>query len=376
MSASSGATTADGVPPLRLAFVGCGKIAGNYAASVVQYPDHFTVVGAFDIDSARATEFCRRFGGRPFAALEDLVSSPEAEVVVNLTIHEAHAGVSRAALEAGKHVHTEKPLATTREDAAQLVALARGRGLLLACAPYIMLSDTNQTLWRAVREGGIGQPLDVVGHAMYGGIERRNPSAEAFLKAGPLFDVGVYPLSILTTVFGPVRRVRGASAELLVPRRTLAVGPRAGSTITLSSPDHVTALLEFGSSVPGRLTASFAVTAPWLPRVELYGTEGVLSVPERGGRGQEGGPRLWSIKDREWRALPSSGLSAPVSPVGGHARGLYDLYRAVRCGEPLHYAGEQGLHVVDVCLSALESARRGTPVEVATTFEAPPPLAA
>ena len=74
-------------------------------------------------------------------------------MVVNLTIHEAHAGVSRAALEAGKHVHSEKPLATTREDAAQLVALARGRGLLLACAPSIMLSDTNQTLWRAVREG-------------------------------------------------------------------------------------------------------------------------------------------------------------------------------------------------------------------------------
>ena len=361
----------EGVVPLRLAFVGCGKIAGNYAASVTEYPDHFTIVGAYDVVAERAAAFCEKFGGRRFESLEAAVSADEAEVVVNLTIHEAHAPVSRAALEAGKHVHSEKPLATTREDASQLVALARGRGRLLACAPSIILSETNQALWRAVREGRLGQPLEVVGHAMYGGIERRNPAAEAFLKAGPLFDVGCYPLSLLTTMFGPVRRIRGASAERLIPQRTLAVGPRQGSTITLSSPDHVTALLEFEGGLAGRLTASFAVTAPWLPRVELYGTEGVLSLPERGGRGQEGGPRFWSGKTREWETLPAGGGRAPV---GGHARGLYDLYRAVRFGEPLHYTAEQGRHIVDVCLSALEAASEGQPVEVAAGYEVPPPL--
>ena len=362
------AANVDGVAPLRLAFVGCGKIAGNYASSVVQYPEHFTVIGAYDVLAERAAEFCQRFGGRPFASLEELVGSDEVEVVVNLTIHEAHAGVSRAALESGKHVHSEKPLATRREDAAALVALARGRGLHLACAPSIILSETNQALWRAVREGVVGQVLEVTGHAMYGGIERRNPSAEAFLKAGPLFDVGVYPLSLMTTIFGPVRRVRGASADLLTPHRTLLVGPQQGSTITVTSPDHVTALLEFGSGLCGRLTASFAVTAPWLPRVEVYGTEGVLSLPERGG---EGGLRLWSIKEREWQTLPSAGVKAPV---GGHARGLYDVYRAVRFGEPLHYTGEHGLHIVDVCLSTLDAAKEGRPVEVKATFEVPLPL--
>ncbi|MGH2353189.1 MAG: Gfo/Idh/MocA family protein, partial [Chloroflexota bacterium] len=359
--------TTPAAPPLRLAFVGCGKIAGNYAGSVLRHPEWFTIVGAFDLVPERAQAFCARHGGRPFQALDDLVDADDVEVVVNLTIHDAHAEVSRRALEAGKHVHTEKPLATNREDARRLVALADEAGLLLACAPYIMLGGPQQTLWKLVRDGMIGRPLEAVGHAMYGGIERRNPSAEAFLSAGPMFDVGCYPLSLLTTIFGPVRRIIGASADVLIPQRTLAVGPRQGATITLTAPDHVTALLEFANGLVARLTASFTVSAPWLPRIEIHGSEGALSLASRP---SDGGPlQLWPAGGRQWQTVPSIG---DPSPAQGASRGLLDVYEALRYDQPLHYTGQQGYHIVDVCLSALECATEGRPQDVHTTFVPPP----
>jgi len=138
--------------PLGIGFVGCGKIAGPYAQSAVQHADRLKIVGAYDLAPGRAREFVGAHGGREFGSLEELLGCPEVEAVVNLSIHTAHAEVTRRVLEAGKHVHSEKPLATRRDEAQALVELAEKKKLLLGCSPFVILGEAQQTLWKAVRE--------------------------------------------------------------------------------------------------------------------------------------------------------------------------------------------------------------------------------
>ncbi|MBM4084986.1 MAG: Gfo/Idh/MocA family oxidoreductase, partial [Planctomycetes bacterium] len=290
--------------PLGLGFIGCGRIAGPYAQNVVRHPDKLKIVGAYDLVPQAAREFADKFGGRAFDSLEALLACPDVEAAVNLTIHTAHAEVTRRALEAGKHVHSEKPLATNRAEAAALVELAEKKRLRLGCSPFVILGEAQQTLWKAVRDGMIGQPLEATGHIMHGRVEKRNPSADAFLGpgAGPTLDVGCYPLNVLTSIFGPVRRMRGASADILLPERTFGAGPRQGQRFKVTVPDHATGLLEFASGLPGRLSASFTVGAATLPGIEVYGTEGSLSMSNSFLFNAE--VKFRGVDDKDWRPVP------------------------------------------------------------------------
>jgi predicted dehydrogenase len=297
----------------------------------------------------------------------------EVEAVLNLTIHTAHAEVTRNPLDAGKHVHSEKPLATNRAEAAALLDLAERKGLLLGCSPFVILGEAQQTLWKAVRDGMIGQPLEAMGHSMHGRVERHNPSADAFLGpgAGPTLDVGCYPLNVLTSIFGPVRRVRGASADILIPDRVFGAGPRQGQTFKVTVPDHATGLLEFATGLPGRLTASFTIDAATLPGIEIYGTEGSLTMAHSYPFDAE--VKFRGLDDKDWRPVPHV---APPSAGVDWSRGLVDMFDALRNGTPLHCTGQQALHILDICLTILESAEEGRAKSLTTTFAPSPPMCA
>jgi predicted dehydrogenase len=356
--------------PVGIAIMGCGNIAGPYGESISHHPDKLRLVGVYDLIAERANKYAEQFKCDVFDSMGGLLASPEVELVVNLTIHTAHGEVTRRALEAGKHVHSEKPLATKRDEGNAVVKLAAERNLLLGCSPFVILGEAQQTLWKAVREGIAGQVLYVSADMMHGRIESWHPNPEAFYSpgAGPMLDVGCYPLNVITSILGPVQSVRG-NAKVLIPKRTIASGPGKGKAFTVTTPDHVDGLLEFANGVRGRLSTSFVVDKSIHTGIEITGTLGTLRINSPVGFDET--VSFCPIGEREWGPLPY--ISEPFKGVEW-SRGLLDIADAIRNGRRPRCTGEQANHILDVCLSILEAAESGGEVRLSTAFRPPDPV--
>jgi predicted dehydrogenase len=357
--------------PLRVAIVGCGNISGGYARSFATRPDKIQLVGATDVDTARVEAFNAQYGGKAYADLGELLADDAVELVVNLTSHTAHTAVSLAALGAGKHLHSEKPLAGSLADGQAIVAAAQERGLRLSCSPFTFLGEGQQALLRELRSGRIGRVLAAYAEMNWGTIERWHPNPAGFydVGAGPLLDVGVYAITLLTALLGPVVRVSGFGG-ILYPERTIASGPLAGQPFTVRTPDLVVGGLEFASGALGRVTASFLPGASrQVPGAELHGELGTLRIDHN--HNFDGNVELYDQQTREWTAIPPIGTPYKGVEWG---RGLFDLADSLRLGTPQRVTGTQALHVLEICLGILRAAEEGQPVAISSTFEPPPPL--
>lgn len=229
--------------PAGLAIVGCGSVSRHYLR-MLRYFSTVSVLWCVDHHFERAAERARSFGiGRP-ATIDIALTDPDVEVVVNLTPPLAHEAVTRAALDAGKSVYTEKPLAADPGAATELVALAADRGLTLGCAPDTVLGEGMQTCRVAIDKGAIGEPIAFHAFVVLPGHELWHPDPGYYYKAGvgPLLDMGPYPLTALVHLLGPVRRVAGRS-RLTGQERRVQVGPKAGDRIPIKTPTTVQALL-------------------------------------------------------------------------------------------------------------------------------------
>jgi predicted dehydrogenase/sugar phosphate isomerase/epimerase len=350
--------------PLRIAVAGCGNIAGTYGE---QLAHHATVqtLGAFDLDESRARGYVEKFGGKVYPSLDAMLADREVDAVVNLTIHHAHPEVITRCLEAGKHVHSEKPLAMTFAECTRLADLADARGLRLSAAPVVWLGETQQTLWRALRRGMIGAPRAVFAEVNWGRIESWHPNPAPFYEVGPVFDVAVYPITTLTTFFGPVRRVSARGGVLLKDRKT-----KEGVPFSPPTPDYTVSTLEFDGGVQCRLTCNFYVG--WHTRQKgfeihgdlgslatdtIYAFDSVVQHAEFGG---------------SWQPLP---LARVPFPGCEFARGVTELADALHEGRPHRTTGRQAAHVVDVMAAILESIRSGAVEDVRSDFPAPKPCA-
>ena len=355
-------------PPLRVAVVGCGNIANGYGEAMLARRE-IKILGASDIDQSRAWEWAKKHGGQAYASLDAVLADSQVEAIVNLTIQQAHVEVVTRCLQAGKHVHSEKPLAPTYEEARKLVALAGVKSLRLSCAPVTWLGEAQQTAWKLIRDGRIGTPRVAYATVDWSRIEGWHPNPEPFYAVGPVADVGVYPISMLTAWFGPVARVI-AGGGVVMPERTL----KDGKTIKLTTEDWTVAVLEFANGLRTRLTANFYVGEPAENRaaLEVHGDRGSISTawfsaasPVR--LGNFGG---------EYHRVP------PVRPPAGYGEwycdwsaGVFELWRALRTGQPHPTGGAHAAHVVDVIASVHQSIREKRTVEIKSTFPAPQPLA-
>jgi predicted dehydrogenase len=335
-------------------------------------PEKVKLLGATDVDTARSQAFVEKHGGIAYPSLEAALADDQVEAIINLTAHHAHAEVTCAALEAGKHVHSEKPLAGTLEDGRRCVELAEWKGLRLGCSPFTFMGEAQQTLLRAKNEGVIGRVLAAYSEMNWGRIENWHPNPEGFYGpgSGPLLDVGVYALTVLTTVLGPVRRVTGF-AEITLPERVIARGPNAGSTFTVTTPDQVVGGLAFEEGVQGRLTASFVVRGTkQAAGTELHGETGSLFLSSN--HDFNGRVEQYSHDSGEWSPLPYVATPFPGVEWG---RAVFELADVLREGAVQHCTGRQALHVLEVCLGVLRSAEEGRPIDIGSRFAPPPPLA-
>ena len=344
--------------------IGCGNISSNYLKHMAAF-EILEIKATADLIHARAEAKAEEAGARAVPVAE-LLADPEVEIVVNLTPPLAHCEVSLAAIAAGKHVHSEKPLAVTREDGQKILAAARERGVRVGCAPDTFLGGGLQTCRKLIDDGWIGRPVAAVAFMMGHGPEAWHPNPEFFYQfgAGPMLDVGPYYITALVNLLGPVRRVT-ASAQVSFPERLITSQPFYGQKIRVEVPTHVAGVLDFESGVVGTVITSFDVWDSSLPRIEIYGSEGTLSVPDPN---IFGGPvRLRRAGADAWSEVPLT-HSAEV----GRGVGVADLAYAIRCDRPQRASGELAYHVLDVMSAFREASESERHVAVQSRIERRP----
>jgi predicted dehydrogenase len=352
-----------GAGSMRVGIVGCGNIAGKYLPTLAGNPA-IEVRGVADIDLAQAGRLAGDHGVRAYRSVEELLADPGIDIVLNLTSHHAHRDVTGRALEAGKHVHSEKPMALTAEEAFELVELAERKELRLSCAPATFMGEAQQTAMKWVRDGRLGTVRVVYAEANWGTIEWWHPAPWSFYDVGPLFDVGVYPLSIATVLFGPARRVTAFGRVVKPARQALD-----GALFTVTTPDFVTALVELPGDVVLRLTTTFYVGHNSRQMgMEFHGDEAALAIES------------WQEFNAAVTLLPRAGGTEavphvrPAYPGIEWGRSVVELAAAIGEGRPHRAGARQAAHVVEILEATRRSYETGRPVELRSGFEPPAPM--
>lgn len=350
--------------PLGLGIVGTGNIAGAYASDILTYPQ-IRLAAATDLDAAKAAAFGAEHGCPIHDSLDDLLADPSVDIVLNLTVHHVHYEVTKRALEAGRHVYSEKPMALRSSEAHELVALAASRGLRLGCSPSTFLGEAQQTAAALIRDGRLGPIRAVFAEANWGRIETWHPAPVPFFDVGVMFDVGVYPLTLVTSMLGPARSVRAWGWELKPDRTTLD-----GTPFRIGSPDLIVVAVELEGGTVLRLTCSFYVGRPakLTGGIEFHGDAASLALGS------------FQNFDATVEVGPYGESYEPVTPVRepfpgtAWARGVADMADAIAEGRPHRASAEQAAHVVEILEGAAASiADGGRRVDITTSFS-PPPL--
>ena len=353
---------------VKVGIMGCGNISNAYIKGCRSF-DILEVVAVADIVPERAEEKAAEHGIARALSTDELLAQDDIDVIINLTIPAVHADVSQAILASGKHAYSEKPLATNREDGRAVLTKADAAGLRIGCAPDTFLGGGLQTCRKVIDEGLIGAPVAATGFFMTRGLEDWHPNPAFFFQpgAGPLFDMGPYYLTALINLLGPVKSVTGSAVKSF-EERLVTSQPLAGQYVKVDTPTHITGLLEFESGVAGTLMTSFDVRYSQVPRIEIYGDEGTLSVPDPN---TFGGPvKVRRKGDEDWEEL------ALTHPYTSNMRGLgvADLAYASQSGRKHRANGQLAFHVLDVMQSILEAAEARTYRDVDSRCEQPAPL--
>ncbi|GIV95790.1 MAG: dehydrogenase [Herpetosiphonaceae bacterium] len=352
---------------VNIGLIGCGKISSQYLESCSRFP--ILRIGACaDLDERRAAEKAAEFGVPRACPVADLLQDPEIDLVVNLTVPKVHAEVSLAAIEAGKHVYSEKPLAITEEDARRILAAAAAHGVRVGCAPATHLGGGYQMVRRLIDSGAIGIPVAATAFMMNRGPESWHPNPSFYYQVGggPLLDMGPYYITALVSLLGPVRRVTGLTRASF-PERIATSAELYGLRIPVEVATHAVGLLEFSSGVIATLITSFDIWAHSLPRIEIYGSEGSITAPDPN---IFGGPvRLYRSAEMTWQEVPLS-----HSPNVGRGIGVADLAAAVLGQQPCRIGGDLAYHVLEIMLAIEEAARTERHILLRSTCERPAPL--
>jgi predicted dehydrogenase len=344
---------------LGLGVIGCGSVfAGPYRGMIerLRAAGRVHVAAVFDVDDRKRRGAAAHYGldaglTEPAAAID----RGDVDVVLVLTSMNEHGALAKQALEAGKHVLVEKPMATSLEEARELLALSRPGGPLLVCAPHILLSPTFRAVHAAVRAGRIG-PL-LTARARYGWA---GPWwGEWFYQqgGGSLFDLGIYNVTSLCALFGPARRVT-ALVGVAVPERTVD-----GAAVRVEADDNAHVLLDFGGARFASVTTGFTMQRYRSPAIELYGSEGTIQL--LGDDWAPEGWELWRNEDASWRVFPES------DPHWQWTEGLRHLVECVETGCSPVTRPEHAYHALEIVLAAQAAGADGVARTIESDFPDP-----
>ncbi|KPV40852.1 Gfo/Idh/MocA family protein [Alicyclobacillus ferrooxydans] len=353
---------------VKTGLIGCGNISSVYLKNTSMFTS-FAIVQCADLDVERARERAEEFNIARYGTVADLLDNPEIELVINLTTPHVHAQISRAILEAGKHVYSEKPLAVLLQDGEDIVQMARERNLRVGVAPDTVLGAGIQTCRQLIDSGEIGTPVAATAFMMSHGHEHWHPDPAFYYQVGggPMFDMGPYYLSALVTLLGPVRRVTG-STSIAFPERTITSSPKAGEVISVETPTHIAGVMDFHTGAIGTIVTSFDVWSEGLPCIEVYGTRGTLSVPDPN---RFSGPvRILRPGSKVWDNIPITyGYNE-----NSRGLGVADMAAAIQTGRPHRANAEMAYHVLELMHGFHIASDEGRHYELVSTCSRPLPM--
>lgn len=367
--------------PVKLAIVGCGDVVvRRYLPGLVHAAHRVQIVACCDRDRQRAADAaraCRAWSPRAgvYGDLDELLAGEEAEAILNLTPPSLHGGVSLAALQAGLHVYSEKPLATSLDEAQQLIDTARESDRLLLCAPAIMASPRFRWLRDVLDSGRLGEPTVACGQIANLGPAAWPPYASDPAPyyqegVGPLLDEGIYLLHAVTGLLGPALRVQ-ATGGIAIPERRALCGPNAGNTFTVGTSDHVLLQLDLGGQRFAQVLSSFAVAATRAPTLEIHCTAGTVSLSDHL---SAAGPVDVFVADDQQRvqgwieAVPVT--SGPRAVDDLVAIGALHFVACLRGEEAPLLTAQHARHALDIALTAQRALESGETLGLATSFQA------
>jgi predicted dehydrogenase len=351
---------------VKVGIIGTGTISGIY----LEAPKKFSIldiVAVADIDIERAREKAAEYQVEKVYTVEEMLGDPEIEMVINLTIPKAHAQVTMAALNVGKHVFVEKPLTIEVDEGKEILELAEKKGLRVGCAPDTFLGGSLQTCRKLIDDGWIGKPVAATGFMLGAGPEGWHPNPDFYYQkgGGPMFDMGPYYITAMIHLLGPIKRVTG-SAQISFPERTVTRAEEYGRKIPVETPTHVTGILDFEGGAVGTLITSFDVKGgTQLPCMEIYGTLGTISVPDPNNFG--GTITIRRARENHFTEVPLAyGYSENSRGIGAA-----DMAHAIRSDRPHRASGQLALQVLETMHAIHESSRYGKHMAIQHACERP-----
>ena len=373
---------------LRAGLIGCGRISDIYLKTCAQFPEiEITACASLDIEESRAK--AAQYGIAKTCSPDDIFADPGIDCVLNLTIPAAHTEIAIKALEAGKHVYSEKPFATELQAGQHVLDLATRKGLLVGNAPDTFLGGRWQTCRRLLDGGVIGRPTGVTAFVGTHGVERHHPNPDFYYQkgGGPLLDLGPYYLTAMVFLLGPIAKVCGMSRRTF-DQRMIENGPRHGEWMPVEVDTHSLSMLEFASGVIGSMTISFDIWDSETPRFEIYGEDGTICIPDpdpvHGANIFQGEVWYRTKETSRWSHQPRPQGREDWQIAENHhgynedsrGLGLLDLAYAVRDRRPVRASGELAFHVLETMLGIMQAHQSGQYHTISSSCSMPEPLPA
>jgi len=350
---------------INLGIIGCGMISDAYFKAAQRF-EVLSVAACADQMTERAEEKTETYGV-PNMSAEDLLHDTSVDIVLNLTPPKVHVDVMAAALEAGKHVYTEKPLAIDLDAGKRILALAREKNLRVGCAPDTFLGGGQQTARKMLDDGWIGRPIAGTATVMGRGPEKW-PQAPFFYDhgAGPMLDLGPYYITSLVNLLGPAESVVAVTGK---GGDTRTGGPETVPRVyPVNVPTHLTGVVTFRGGAIITITASFEVYKHTHPPIEIYGDQGTLQIPDP--NTFRGPVRIFRPGYEEWRDAPlSHGYTDNSRSIGAA-----DMACSLNGRRPHRANGDLALHVLEIMLAFDGSMQTGRKIDLTTSCERPTPL--
>lgn len=351
----------------KVGIIGCGAICGNYLGYARNaFADYFTVTRLGDLNVEKAKARAEKYEVPQYGLPEQVYDDPEIDLIINLTVPMAHEEITLRALEAGKHVYSEKPLAASREGMKRIIETAKRVGKRVGCAPDSFMSAPAQTAKKALEEDWIGAPIGANAMCAMRGNEYWRPDADFFYHkgAGPMMDMAPYYLNLFISLLGPVGSVSTMS-KITWGERTIKVPPRRGEKIAVEVPTYVASTLKFDCGVIASFTNSFDIWHTQQPFMEIYGEKGTMVIPNP--NVYKGDVLIRRFTDTEWRVVPQFVEYQDY----GRGIGVVDMIRCIEAGEPHKASAEMAYHATDVILAMDEAGDAQREVDIASTTVKP-----
>ncbi len=354
---------------INIGVVGCGNISDIYFRNLTKTFSNTNVYACADLIADRAENAAQKWGIANVMTFEDMLLCDEIEIILNLTTPQGHYDICKRSILAGKHVYVEKPLSLTFNEGCELVKLAEEKNVLLGGAPDTFMGAGIQTCRKLIDDGIIGRPIGATAFMMVPGHERWHPNPEFYYKkgGGPMYDMGPYYLTALVNLMGGVSEVCGMG-NISFPQRTITSEPKNGEIIDVEVNTHIAGLLRFETGAIGTIITSFDVHKTNLPKIEIYGTDGTLVVPDPNTFG--GKVSLFKPNGSGFEEIPHTHIYAENS----RGIGVADMAQCIVEGGVLRAGKDLINHVLEIMCAINSSDTKKEYYKMQTVCARPAPM--